>query len=110
VNAATIRPVDRAGQTQSTADLFLIFVGANIVATTFQVGASLVPSFSLRTAIAAFVAELYDARGPFRGVLLPGMAAWTAGAAAYFLAGSAGGTIPAFAVSVLVYWVGSRVL
>jgi len=55
-----------------------------------------------------FVAGLYDTGGPLRGVLLPGMAAWIAGAAAYFVAGSAGGTIPAFAVSVLVYWVGSR--
>jgi hypothetical protein len=56
----------------------------------------------------AFVASLYDTGGPLRGVLLPGMAAWIAGAAAYFVAGSAGGTIPAFAVSVLVYAVGSR--
>src|SRR5205814_4112658 len=31
--------------------LFLIFVGANVVATTFQVGASLTGSFSLRAAI-----------------------------------------------------------
>jgi len=56
VNAADIRPVDPAGQTQSAADLFLIFVGANIVATTFQVGASLVPAFSLRTAMALIAA------------------------------------------------------
>jgi NCS1 family nucleobase:cation symporter-1 len=47
VNAADIEPVSPAGQTQSTFDLFLIFVGANVVATTFQVGASLSPSFSL---------------------------------------------------------------
>jgi nucleobase:cation symporter-1, NCS1 family len=47
VHAADIQPVAPIEQRQSTADLFLIFVGANIVATTFQVGASLVVSFSL---------------------------------------------------------------
>jgi nucleobase:cation symporter-1, NCS1 family len=52
VEAADIRPVAHAGQTQSAADLFLIFVGANVVATTFQVGASLAGSFDLRTILA----------------------------------------------------------
>ncbi len=47
MNAADIRPVAAAAQTQSSVDLFLIFVGANIVATTFQVGASLASSFSV---------------------------------------------------------------
>ncbi len=47
MNAADIRPVAAAAQTQSAFDLFLIFVGANIVATTFQVGASLASSFSV---------------------------------------------------------------
>jgi purine-cytosine permease-like protein len=47
VNAADIRPAAPSEQTQSTVDLFLIFVGANVVATTFQVGASLSSSFSL---------------------------------------------------------------
>ena len=47
MNAADIRPASRAEQAQSTLDLFLIFVGANVVATTFQVGASLSSSFSL---------------------------------------------------------------
>src|SRR4051812_4892999 len=51
VNAADIRPVAPAGQTQSTFDLFLIFVGANIVATTFQVGASLAASFTLKATV-----------------------------------------------------------
>ena len=32
-----------------------------------------------------------------------GVAAWAAGAAAFFAAGSIGGTLPALAVSVLVY-------
>jgi purine-cytosine permease-like protein len=52
MNAADIGPVAPADQTQSTVDLFLIFVGANVVATTFQVGASLVQTFTLSTAIA----------------------------------------------------------
>jgi purine-cytosine permease-like protein len=47
VEAADIRPVSHSVQSQSAADLFLIFVGANVVATTFQVGASLAGSFSL---------------------------------------------------------------
>jgi NCS1 family nucleobase:cation symporter-1 len=49
MNAADIRPAGPGEQTQSTFDLFLIFVGANVVATTFQVGASLASSFSFRT-------------------------------------------------------------
>src|SRR5262245_19881496 len=47
MHAADIRPVEPRAQNQSTLDLFLIFVGANVVATTFQVGASLAPSFTL---------------------------------------------------------------
>jgi NCS1 family nucleobase:cation symporter-1 len=48
VKAADIAPVPSDTQTQSAVDLFLIFVGANVVATTFQVGASLALSFSVR--------------------------------------------------------------
>lgn len=55
MTAADIRPVDPSAQTQSSFDLFLIFVGANIVATTFQVGASLAPSFTLRTTLTLVV-------------------------------------------------------
>jgi pimeloyl-ACP methyl ester carboxylesterase len=51
VQPAAIQPVPPADQTQSSFDLFLIFVGANIVATTFQVGASLAESFSIRDAL-----------------------------------------------------------
>jgi nucleobase:cation symporter-1, NCS1 family len=50
-----------------------------------------------------FIAELYNPAGSFRGVSLAGMTAWAAGAAAFFAAGSIGGTLPALAVSVLVY-------
>ena len=52
MNAADIRPAARSEQTQSPFDLFLIFVGANVVATTFQVGASLSASFSLAATMA----------------------------------------------------------
>ena len=42
-----LSPIGAEQQTETPFDLFLIFVGANIVATTLQVGASLPPSFSL---------------------------------------------------------------
>ena len=55
MNAADIAPVRPDAQTQSSADLFLIFVGANVVATTFQVGASLASSFSVRASMLLIV-------------------------------------------------------
>jgi purine-cytosine permease-like protein len=51
VNAADIGPIAPADRRQSPLDLFLIFACANIVATTFQTGASLVPAFSLTSAL-----------------------------------------------------------
>ena len=56
MNAAEIGPVQPGGQNQSSLDLFLIFVGANVVATTFQVGASLASSFTLRTSMLLILA------------------------------------------------------
>lgn len=47
MRAVDLSPVARAEQTQRPFDLFLIFVGANIVATTLQVGASLPAALSL---------------------------------------------------------------
>ena len=47
-----LSPITPDQQTESPFDLFLIFVGANIVATTLQVGASLPASFSLGVALA----------------------------------------------------------
>lgn len=47
-----LSPIGADQQTSSPVDLFLIFVGANIVATTLQVGASLPASFSWPTALA----------------------------------------------------------
>jgi NCS1 family nucleobase:cation symporter-1 len=52
VNAADIGPVPPSARRQSAFDLFLIFACANIVATTFQTGASLVPAFGLGSALA----------------------------------------------------------
>src|SRR4051794_6969345 len=52
MDAADIRPVAASAQNQSAADLFLIFVGANVVATTFQVGASLAGSFEIGAIVA----------------------------------------------------------
>jgi NCS1 family nucleobase:cation symporter-1 len=52
VNAADIQPVEPSAQRQSLFDLFLIFIGANVVATTFQTGASLASSFSVRQSMA----------------------------------------------------------
>lgn len=50
MQAADIGPVAAADRRQSPLDLFLIFAGANIVATTIQTGASLVPAFSFPAA------------------------------------------------------------
>ena len=52
MHAADIGRVPPAERTQSGFDLFLIFAGANIVATTMQVGASLAFEFPLRTVLA----------------------------------------------------------
>jgi NCS1 family nucleobase:cation symporter-1 len=56
LNPVEIGPVPEAERTQSPLDLFLIWAGANIVATTFAVGASLAASFDTRTAVALMVA------------------------------------------------------
>ena len=52
MNAADIGPIAPADRRQPPLDLFVIFACANIVATTFQTGASLVPAFSLPSALA----------------------------------------------------------
>ena len=51
MNAADIGPIAPADRRQSPLDLFVIFACANIVATTFQTGASLVPAFGLGSAL-----------------------------------------------------------
>ncbi len=51
MNAAELGPVPPERRHQSAFDLFLIFAGANIVATTLVTGASLAPAFSTRPAL-----------------------------------------------------------
>lgn len=48
MNAVEIGPIPASERTQSPLDLFLIFAGANVVATTLVSGASLVPAFGTR--------------------------------------------------------------
>ena len=50
MHSVDIGPISQADQQQTPVDLFLIFVGANIVATTLQVGASL-PGLTFATAM-----------------------------------------------------------
>ena len=80
---------------------FMMILGALLV----PVGGVLVAHYYIRRPRVdeAFIAELYDPAGSFRGVSTAGVIAWAAGAAAFFAAGSIGGTLPALAVSVLVY-------
>jgi len=77
VNAADIGPVPSSDRRQSALDLFLIFACANIVATTFQTGASLVPAFGLGSALTlvavgsvagSLLTALLSAVGPRYGV------------------------------------------
>ena len=63
MHSADLGPVAERDQTQRPLDLFLIFVGANIVATTLQIGASL-PNLSLLPALAVIAA------GALAGALL----------------------------------------
>ena len=51
MQAVELGPVQDSHRTQSAFDLFLIFAGPNIVATTFQVGASLSGTFSAGQAL-----------------------------------------------------------
>jgi NCS1 family nucleobase:cation symporter-1 len=56
MQAADLRPVAPSDRTQSALDLFLIFAGANIVATTLQVGAAVAPGLSTAAAVGAIAA------------------------------------------------------
>jgi len=60
MQAADLGIVPEGERRQSPVDLFLIFAGANIVATTLQTGAALVPAFSIRS---AFVLVLVGSLG-----------------------------------------------
>ncbi len=80
---------------------FMMVLGGILV----PVGGVLIAHYYLPTVPVndALVAELYNPSGSFRGVSIAGVVGWAAGAAAFFAAGSIGGTLPALAVSVLVY-------
>ena len=68
-------------------------------------GVLLAHFFLLRRPVA--VADLYAEDGPASrhgGFAIPGMCGWAAGAAAYFLAGSTGGTLPALLAALVVTW------
>ena len=68
-------------------------------------GVLLARFFLLRRPV--IVADLYAEGGPASrhgGFAIPGMCGWVAGAAAYFLAGSTGGTLPALATALVVTW------
>ncbi|MEI6668953.1 MAG: cytosine permease [Acidobacteriota bacterium] len=49
------------------------------------------------------VPDLYDATGPYRGVLKAGVAAWALGGAAYYLCSSWGGTLPSLVTAMVAY-------
>ena len=55
-NAADISPVPSEARRQSPVDLFIIFAGANIVATTLQVGDALTADFSPAAAVLLMIA------------------------------------------------------
>jgi purine-cytosine permease-like protein len=80
---------------------FMMLLGALLV----PVGGILVAHYYIGRPVlnAAFVDDLYAPAGPFRGVSVAGVGAWAAGAAAFYASGSIGGTLPALAVSILVY-------
>jgi cytosine permease len=57
---------------------------------------------------APHVPDLYDAVGPYRGVLMPGVVAWALGSAAYYLAGAWGGTLPSLVTAIVAYRILTR--
>ncbi len=70
LRAVDLSPVPRQDQTQRPFDLFLIFVGANIVATTLQVGATLPRGLSFGGTLAVIAAGAL-AGAALVGVLAP---------------------------------------
>ena len=83
---------------------FMIVLGGVLV----PIGGLLVAHYYIRPARIDedAIGELYDARGRYRGVSTSGLAAWAAGAIAFFAAGrwtAIGGTVPALMTSIVVY-------
>ncbi len=80
---------------------FMVALGAVLL----PVGGVLVAHFALRRAMPP-VDELYDPHGPCGrtgGIAIPGVVSCAAGAAAYWLCRSWGGTLPALTVSIAAY-------
>src|SRR5262245_11059316 len=77
---------------------FMLVLGAILI----PIGGVLIAHYYIRPEpiTDSLMSSLYDERGPLRGFSIPGLVAWTAGAAAFFAAGSIGGTLPALAVSI----------
>ena len=84
---------------------FMMVLGGVLV----PVGGVLVAHYRLGRAPVK-VPDLYDAAGPYRGVVVPGVAAWVLGALAYYLASPWGGTLPALATAIAAYLLLSRTL
>jgi NCS1 family nucleobase:cation symporter-1 len=76
---------------------FMTVVGSVLV----PVGGVLIAHFVLRPR-PVDVAALYDPRGPLAGIRWPGVVAWVAGVAAYYLM-AGGATIPSLVVAVVAY-------
>lgn len=76
---------------------FMTLVGSMLV----PVGGVLVAHFVLRPR-PVDVAALYDSRGPLAGIRWPGVIAWAAGVAAYYLMAGAA-TVPSLLVAVVAY-------
>jgi purine-cytosine permease-like protein len=82
---------------------FMVALGGILV----PIGGVLVAHYYIRPARVddTRVADLYDSVGPFRGVSVPGISAWAAGAIVFFAANrwtTIGGTVPALATSMVV--------
>jgi len=82
---------------------FMVVLGGVLV----PVGGVLVAHFRFGEP-APHVPDLYDARGPYRGVLVPGVAAWALGSLAYYLASSWGGTLPSLVTAIVAYRILAR--
>jgi len=83
---------------------FMMVLGGVLV----PVGGVLIAHFRLSRA-PVHVPDLYDSSGPYRGVLVRGVAAWALGALAYYLASPWGGTLPALAAAIASYLLLRRV-
>ncbi len=82
---------------------FMVVLGGVLV----PVGGVLVARF-LFGQPAPHVPDLYDAQGPYRGVLMPGVVAWALGSLAYYFASPWGGTLPSLVTAIVAYRILAR--